>query len=93
MSLSSGQELSHSLATPLKTAVTTPCNSTNIRSIYPEFKRRLYQATNEAEEGELAIVLPAGTVKKAGPVRNGSLAPAANGVDGPFLPAAGLKAC
>jgi hypothetical protein len=71
------------LSTPVQTAVATPCNSTNIRSAYPELKRRLYQATNEAEEGELAIVLPAGTVRKAGATRNDSLAPLASGaVDG-----------
>ena len=82
-STSDSNLLAWHLSTPVQTAVTTPCNSNNIRSAYPELKRRLYQATNEAEEGELAIVLPAGTVRKAGATRNDSLAPLANGaVDG-----------
>ena len=45
----------------------------------------MFQATNEAEEGELAIVLPPGTVKKAGAARGDSLEPLTNGIDGQLV--------
>lgn len=54
------------LSTPLHTVITNPSSTNNIRSAYPEFKRKLFQASNEEEEGELAVALPAGSVKKIG---------------------------
>lgn len=58
----------------IKNVLNTPPASNNIRSTYPEFKRKLFQATNEEEEGELGILLPPGSVKKAGS-RGASLVP------------------
>lgn len=77
-------EASFHLAAPLTTAITTPSGANNIRSSYPELKRRLYSAANEAEEGELAIVLPTGTVKKANSRSTDSVAPLTNGADGAY---------
>lgn len=68
------------LNTPLASAIAAGSSTQNIRSAYPEFKRKLYQAVNEGEEGELAITLPPDTVKRANQrTTAGSLAPGADG--------------
>lgn len=41
-----------------------PTDPKDFRQSYPELKRKLYSAINQAEEGELGISLPEGSVKQ-----------------------------
>ena len=64
------------LAPSDKNPTFVPTDPKDIQAAYPELKRKLYAAANEGDEGELAISLPVGTIKRSGQGADG-MTPAA----------------